>query len=121
MKIQSLDKNMLSFLKNILDIDLEKDIVFIKDSNFNYVYANEIFCNLFEIEMNNILGKNDKAFIKDKIVLEKCYESDKYSYEKDFLIHEEIVFEQKYRVLKLKINLGNKKSGILCFAKLNKS
>lgn len=118
MNIRDLDKNLLIFLKNILDVDIERDIVFIKDSNFNYIYANEIFCNLFGTKVEIILGKNDKSFITNKEILEKCYESDKYSYDRDFLIHEEEVFNKKYRVLKLKINLGEGSSGILCFAKL---
>lgn len=118
MKLKGLDTNLMLFLKNILDIDIEKDIVFVKDSSFRYIYANKIFCNVFGIEEEDILGKNDETFILDKNILEKCYESDKYSYEKDFLIHEEEVFNQKYRVLKLKINLGDKSNGILCFAKL---
>lgn len=118
MKLKGLDTNLMLFLKNILDIDLGKDIVFVKDSSFRYIYANKIFCNVFGIEEEDILGKNDETFILDKNILEKCYERDKYSYEKDFLIHEEEVFNQKYRVLKLKINLGDKSNGILCFAKL---
>lgn len=118
MNTKDLDKNLLTFLKNILDIDINKDIVFIKDSEFSYIYANKIFCEIFGVKVETILGKNDESFIKEKDVLDKCYESDKYSYEKDFLIHEEEVFNQKYRVLKIKINLGKGRNGILCFAKL---
>lgn len=118
MDTKNLDNNLLMFLKNILDIDIDKDVVFIKDSKFSYIYANKIFCEVFGVQAETILGKNDESFIKEKEVLNKCYESDKYSYEKDFLIHEEEVFKQKYRVLKLKINLGGGNSGILCFAKL---
>lgn len=118
MKINYLDEKLVFFLKSILDLDLEKDIVFIKDANFHYIYANKIFCDLFKVNVEDILGQTDKKFIFDNNALTKCYESDKRAYEKDFLIHEEEVFNNLYRVLKIKINLGGEKEGILCFAKL---
>lgn len=117
MSIQNLDANVLFFLKNILDVDLKKDIVFIKDSDFKYIYANEKFCEVFKVEVKDILGKGDRTFIYDEEILERCIESDKYSYKQNFLIHEEKVYGKRYRVLKVKINLGDKKYGVLCFAK----
>ena len=116
-----LDERLKFFIKSILNINIESDILFIKDSNFKYIYANEIFCNLFNINAADIIGKGDEVFIFDKKVLKKCFESDKATYEKDFIIHEENVFNQRYEVLKLKINLGERGEGILCFAKLGGS
>lgn len=120
MKIKEQNKNLLTLLENLLEIDLQKDIVFIKDSEFSYVYANDIFCNLFGVKEEVILGKKDEYFIKDKNMLDRCLESDKISYETNFLIHEEKVFGRVYKVLKVKINLGDKEKGILCFAKIGK-
>lgn len=120
MKIKRQNKNLLTLLENLLEIDLQKDIVFIKDSEFSYVYANDVFCNLFGIKEEFILGKKDEYFIRDKNVLARCLESDKISYETNFLIHEEKVFGRVYKVLKVKINLGDKEKGILCFAKIGK-
>lgn len=120
MKIEEKNKNLLTLLENLLEINLEKDVVFIKDSNFSYVYANKVFCDLFGVEEEIILGKKDESFIKDKKVLERCLESDKVSYETSFLIHEEELFNKIYRVLKIRINLGGEKNGILCFAKTKK-
>lgn len=37
---------------------------------------------------------------------------------KNFIIHEEKIDNRIYKVLKLKINLGENKFGILCFSKL---
>lgn len=120
MEKKYLDEKLSFFIKSILNIDINNDIIFIKDSNFKYVYANIIFCNLFNIKLENIVGKRDETFIFDKEVLIKCNESDKFTYEKDFIIHEEKVFNHKYKVLKLKINLTEKTQGILCFAKVRK-
>lgn len=120
MKIKRQNKNLLTLLENLLEIDLQKDIVFIKDSEFSYVYANDVFCNLFGVKEEVILGKKDEYFIRDKNVLDRCLESDKISYETNFLIHKEKVFGRVYKVLKVKINLGDKEKGILCFAKIGK-
>lgn len=120
MDLNFLDKNIFIFIKTILDVDIEKDIVFIKDENFRYIYANDVFCNLFNIQFEKIVGKNDDTFILNEKVLEKCYQSDLHSFQKDFLIHEEEVNNETFRVLKIKINLGSGRTGILCFAKLQK-
>lgn len=46
-----LDKNMLDFIKNILDIDLSKDLIFIKNNNFEYSYVNSVFCDMFNLKI----------------------------------------------------------------------
>lgn len=116
-----LDEKLSFFIKSILNIDIDNDIIFIKDSNFKYIYANVIFCDLFNVKLEDIIGKGDEVFIFDKEILRNCNNSDKAANDKYFIIHEEDVFDQNYKVLKLKINLGKNKEGILCFAKLKKN
>lgn len=111
------DKQLVSFLKNILDIDLEKDLVFIKDVNFKYIYVNDIFCQLFNLKPEEIIGKTDSDFFSDKVALKNCYESDLSALKNSYILHEEKAFKRNFKVLKIKINLGNNKIGLLCFAK----
>lgn len=106
------------FIKNILDFDLDNDFIFIKDNNLNYVYANEKFCDFFKVSLKNLKGMNDQYLMIDNLSLKKCKESDLFTLNNNFFISDEIVFDQKYRVLKLKINLENHKPGILCLAKV---
>lgn len=112
-------KILLDVLNEILDINLEKDIVFIKDSDFKYVYVNNRFCEIFSLDQNTVIGKCDNNFIQDKTTLENCYLSDCKAFEDNFIIIEETTFGKKFNVLKLKINLGHNKNGILCLAKEN--
>ncbi|STO31319.1 Uncharacterised protein [Fusobacterium necrogenes] len=115
-----LDKNMLDFIKNILDIDLSKDLIFIKNNNFEYSYVNSVFCDMFNLKIEDVIGKKDKDIFKDKMAILTCQKSDIKAYDLNYLIHEEEIFSKKFRVLKVKINLGNKRDGLLCFAKLDK-
>lgn len=115
-----LDKNMLDFIKNILDIDLSKDLIFIKNNNFEYSYVNSVFCDMFNLKIEDVIGKKDKDIFKDKMAILTCQKSDIKAYDLNYLIHEEEIFSKKFRVLKVKINLGNKRNGLLCFAKLDK-
>lgn len=110
-------KNLLNVLSTILDINFEKDIIFIKNSNFEYIYANQAFCEEFDVNLSDILGKTDNFFIKDRQTLSICHSSDVKAYRDSFLIVEEESSTARFKVLKLKINLGNGNSGIFCFAK----
>lgn len=112
-----LNKNIDFFIKNVLNLDLNKDVIFIKNSNFEYIYANSKFCDLFNINLKNLIGKKDIDFISDKILLKTCEQSDLYVFENNYLICIESAFDKEFRVLKLKIDLGNNNIGILCFAK----
>lgn len=105
-------------LAELLDINFERDIIFIKDADLKYIYANLKFGKLFNVKIEDIVLKTDNFFIKDKKVIEKCYESDLMALTKNFIIHEEKIDNRIYKVLKLKINLGENKFGILCFSKL---
>ena len=113
-----LNNNLKFFIKNILNLDLENDFIFIKDSNLNYIYANSKFCSLFNITIESIIGKNDDSFIKDPILCAGCQESDIYALQNNHFICFEEAFGKTFRVLKLKINLEKDTEGILCFAKL---
>lgn len=118
MELNKLDTNLISFLKGILDINFEQDIIFIKDSDFKYIFVNERFCDIFDVALEDILCKSDESFIYNNEILENCCKSDKIAYIKGFFICEEKVFNKNYRVLKVKINIGNGRSGLLCFAKI---
>lgn len=106
------------FIKNILDFDLNHDFIFMKDDKLNYIYANEKFCNLFQVKLEELIGKNDYYLMKNYKYIEKCNYGDTFALNNNFFISDEIVFDQKYRVLKLKINVDHHKPGILCLAKI---
>lgn len=114
-----LNKNIDFFIKNVLNLDLTHDIIFIKNNKFEYIYANNVFRKIFEINLEDIIGKTDTDFIKDEILLKTCQESDIYAFKNNYLICNEHAFDQEFKVLKLKIDLGHNEAGILCFAKIN--
>lgn len=104
--------------KNVLNLDLEKDFIFIKNTDLRYIYANSKFCELFNIKLSELIGKNDSFIFKDKALIEICRTSDLEAFEKNHSISVEEIFNINFRVLKIKISLGNNKVGILGFAKL---
>lgn len=112
------DSGLKSFLKNILNLNLENDFIFIKDSNLNYIYANSKFCELFNIEVEKLIGKNDCFLIKNKELLDTCQKSDMEALKNNHIISIEKVFGVSFNVLKLKVSIGNNRFGVLGFAKL---
>lgn len=105
------------FIKNILNLDLNHDIIFMKDHNLKYVYANERFCNIFGVTLDELIGKDDSYIINNKNILFKCKKSDLSAIENNFCITNEVVDNIFYKVLKLKIHLEANNFGLLCFAK----
>lgn len=75
---------------------------------------------MFNLKIEDVIGKKDKDIFKDKMAILTCQKSDIKAYDLNYLIDEEEIFSKKFRVLKVKINLGNKRDGLLCFAKLDK-
>ena len=59
-----------NILKNILNLDLENDFIFFKDSNLKYIYINKRFCELFEIELKDIRGKSDLEALEKNILFQ---------------------------------------------------
>lgn len=107
-----------NFLKNILNLNLENDFIFIKDSDLNYIYANSKFCELFNIEVEDLIGKNDHFLIKNKELLKTCQKSDREALKNNHVISIEKASGVIFNVLKLKVSIGNDCFGILGFAKL---
>ena len=106
------------FIKNILNLDLEHDIIFMKDHNLKYVYANDRFCNIFGVTLDELIGKDDTYIMSSESFISKCRESDLLAIENNFYITSEIVDAITYKVLKLKIHLEANNFGLLCFAKI---
>lgn len=113
-----MDSNLKVFLKNILKLDLANDFIFLKDCNLKYLYANKKFCELFKLDLKDMVGKDDCFLFDDKIFVEVCRKSDLEALEKNYAIKKEITFGMKFDILKLKISIGNNKFGVLGFAKL---
>lgn len=105
------------FIKNILNLDLDHDIIFMKDYNLKYVYANERFCNIFGVTLDELIGKDDSYIMSNEGIISKCRESDLSAIENNFFIANEVVDDITYKVLKLKIHLESNNFGLLCFAK----
>ncbi|WP_300622492.1 hypothetical protein [uncultured Fusobacterium sp.] len=47
-------------LAELLDINFERDIIFIKDADLKYIYANSKFESLFNVKIKDIISKEDK-------------------------------------------------------------
>ncbi len=86
--------NIKFFIDTILSLHFDKDFLFIKDSNFKYLYANQNFCSLFNTSLNQILGKDDHFIIKELNTLKNCEKSDKLVLENNQIICIEEVFEK---------------------------
>lgn len=112
------DKNFYFFIKNILNLDLEHDIIFIKNHELRYIYGNSQFCKLFGITLEELIGKDDSYILTNQNFIDKCKESDLYAIKNNFFITQELVNGVTYKVLKLKINLEDNNLGLLCFAKV---
>lgn len=113
-----MESNLKIFLKNILNLDLEKDFIFLKDSNLEYLYANKKFCELFKLDLKDLIGKNDYFLFEDKNFIEVCQKSDLEALEKNYAITKEIAFDMKFDILKLKVSTGSHEFGVLGFARL---
>lgn len=115
-----ISKEVILSLEKIFNLNLENDCIFIKDSNFNYVYANEALLSLFGTTLDLVLGKNDLCFVDEIEVCLRCEESDALALKQGFSSTIESVFDKKYEVLKFKVNLDNREVGVLSWVKLLK-
>ncbi len=113
-----MESNLKVFLKSILNLDLENDFIFLKDSNLKYLYANKKFCELFKLDLKNLIGKDDYFLFEDKKFVDICQNSDLEALGKNYAITKEAAFGMKFNILKLKVSIGNNNFGILGFAKL---
>ena len=80
-----MELNLKVFLKNILKLDLEKDFIFLKDSNLKYLYANRKFCELFKLDLKDFIGKDDYFLFEDRKFVDICQNSDLEALEKNML------------------------------------
>ncbi|WP_407536450.1 PAS domain-containing protein [Cetobacterium somerae] len=112
-----MESNLKNFLKNILNLDLENDFIFLKDSNLKYLYANKKFCELFKLELKDFIGKDDDFLFEDKELVETCKVSDLKALEENYAVKKEIAFGLEFDILKLKVSTGNNKFGVLGFAR----
>ena len=112
-----MDNAFISCLEKIFNLNLNQDIIFIKDSKFNYIYANKPFLDLFDITLENILGKDDSFFMNNSITCSLCRESDLKALEEGYIMTSETVYYKTYEVLKFKININHNEVGILSWAK----
>lgn len=112
-----MDNDFIFYLEKIFNLNLSQDIIFIKDSKFNYIYANKPFLDLFNITLENILGKSDSFFMNDSIAYSLCRESDLKALKEGYIMASETVYNKTYEVLKFKININQYKFGIFCWAK----
>ena len=112
-----MDNTFISCLEKIFNLNLNQDIIFIKDSKFNYIYANKPFLDLFNITLEDILGKNDSFFMNDYIAYSLCRESDLKALKEGYIMTSETIYCKTYEVLKFKININQNELGILSWAK----
>lgn len=113
-----MESSLKIFLENILNLDMEKDFIFLKDSNLKYLYANKKFCELFKLDLNSLIDKDDYFLFEDKKYVDICQKSDLEALEKNYAVTKEIAFDLRFDILKLKVSIGNSEFGVLGFARL---
>lgn len=118
MKIQNI---INEFMKDFtLKIHI-KDLIFIKDSEFKYIYWNseyeDFLSQNFSIKHEQIKNKTDFDLYPLEIA-KKCRESDLETKEKSYFIGSEFINSKEYILVKLKLKESdNPKGGILTIAK----
>ncbi len=118
MKIQNI---INEFMKDFtLKIHI-KDLIFIKDSEFKYIYWNseyeDFLSQNFSIKHEQIKNKTDFDLYPLEIA-KKYRESDLETKEKSYFIGSEFINSKEYILVKLKLKESdNPKGGILTIAK----
>ncbi|MGL5353368.1 MAG: diguanylate cyclase, partial [Clostridium sp.] len=93
----------IALLKRIMNNT--KDLLFYKDSNLNYKYANKSYLKFLGAEKKDIIGKSDKDILPKEMV-ESCLETDIIALEKEVYSGVETIGNRYYSVLKERIDGG---------------
>lgn len=87
-------------------INSSSDMVFLKDENLNYLIVNDPFAKFFEIDKDDIIGKNDLHFLSEKAA-DICKSSDLQVLSSDKLVKTDELLKNKILTThKFKVPLG---------------
>lgn len=93
-------------------MNASKDLTFIKDEDFRYLFANEETARLFNTTITEIIGKTDKE-LSEQIDIAPCQSSDIRALDsKEQFTIEEQLGERIFEVTKLPLKLPDDKKGI---------
>ncbi|MCM8759437.1 MAG: PAS domain S-box protein [Candidatus Omnitrophica bacterium] len=96
-------------------INSTRDMAFIKDSKFRYIYVNDEYAKFFKKQPKEILGKTDFALMKSGPA-KGCRETDKQALKRNRLvINEETVDGRVYETRKFPVKLETGETGVGAF------
>ncbi|MDQ1240539.1 MAG: two-component system, cell cycle sensor histidine kinase and response regulator CckA, partial [Thermodesulfobacteriota bacterium] len=93
-------------------LNASKDLVFIKDQNYRYLFVNKANQDFFELSEQEIIGKTDFELMPEKLAAE-CLKSDQRAVAKnDIIIDEERSAEKIFEIRKFPVRLAYKEIGV---------
>jgi len=111
------NKNKYEELDNIRKtfMNSNKDMIYLKDENLNYIFANHALEEFYNKTSKEIIGKNDYEISSEEFA-EKRRKSDMAVLEKDKLIIDEIEWDGKtHKTTKFPIRMSSGKFGVGAF------
>lgn len=118
----NIDEIISEFLKDFSLTLHEKDMIFIKNSRYEYIYCNEEYekflIDNFLINFKKIRGITDFQIFPLKAA-EECRRSDIETTKVGYFVGSELVNDKEYIIVKLKLKKSDiPKNGIITLAKL---
>ena len=96
-------------------LNASKDLVFIKDQNYRYLFVNKANQDFFGLSEQEIIGKTDFELMPEKLA-EECLKSDQRAVaENDIIIDEERSAEKIFEIRKFPVRLAHKEIGVGAF------
>jgi PAS domain S-box-containing protein len=96
-------------------LNASKDLVFIKDQNYRYLFVNKANQDFFGLSEQEIIGKTDFELMPEKLA-EECLKSDQRAVTKnDIIIDEERSAEKIFEIRKFPVKLACKEIGVGAF------
>ncbi|MDQ1238404.1 MAG: hypothetical protein QG577_589, partial [Thermodesulfobacteriota bacterium] len=96
-------------------LNASKDLVFIKDQNYRYLFVNKANQDFFGLSEQEIIGKTDFELMPEKLA-EECLKSDQRAVTKnDIIIDEERSAEKIFEIRKFPVRLSHKEIGVGAF------
>ncbi len=83
-------------------INSSSDLIFLKDSKFRYLVANEVHEKVFNVKVKDIIGKTDFDFMPRQVA-RGCRRSDMEALKRGFISQEERVGEKFFEVIKQRV------------------
>ena len=94
-------------------IDTSKDMIFLKDENFCYLFVNERFANFFSKTTEQIIGHSDYYVMDSPELALNCFKADLDTLNKNKnLVYNKIIKNKYFEIRKFPVDLGNGRIGV---------